>query len=196
MYLPGVDRRSAALELSPADEAPGGGAPGAAGLAPLRAALRLAASPEDVMSVLVLEARSLGATSAVGYLRRGDALEFASGMGRAEDAGEWLRAVPLSAQIPVARATREGRGGWYRSRAALAAAFPGWAERVPHAARFGALAALPIRRGGVVLGAVGFAFDEERAFGPRERALLTAAVAAGARALERCRRAGAGGVEG
>lgn len=138
------------------------------------------------MSVLVLEAeRAFGAASAVAYLASGATLELTAAMGRAEDADEWLRAVPLEAQIPVARALREGRPCWFESRAALAAAFPGWATRVPHAERFGALAALPLRRGDRALGAIGFAFDDERAFPAETRALFSAAAEEGAAALGR-----------
>ena len=141
------------------------------------------------MSVLVLEAeRVFGSASSVAYLRRGDALEFVAAVGRVEDADEWLRSVPVEAHIPVARATREGEPGWYESGAALAAAFPGWRERVPHAERFGALAALPLRVGDATLGAIGLAFDEERPFPPEERALLLAAAAEGAAALAFARR--------
>lgn len=141
------------------------------------------------MSVLVLEAeRVFGSTSSVAYLRRGDALEFVAAVGRVEDADEWLRTVPVEAHVPVARAVREGAPGWYESRAALAAAFPGWRERVPHAERFGALAALPLRIGDATLGAIGLAFDEERAFPPEERAVLSAVAAEGAAALDQARR--------
>jgi GAF domain-containing protein len=149
-------------------------------------ALGIARTAEDVMSVLVLEAEEVfGAASSVAYLRSGDSLELVAAMGRAEDAHEWLRRVPLGAHIPVARAVREGRSGWYESRAALAAAFPGWAERVPHAERFGALAALALRRGEAVLGAVGLAFDVERPFLPEERGHLETVATEGAIALER-----------
>jgi hypothetical protein len=154
-------------------------------------ALRLACSAEDVMSVLVLEAeQTFGASSAVAYLVRGAALEFAAAVGRAEDAHEWLHSVPRDAQIPVARAVREGRPCWFECRAALAAAFPGWMARVPHAERFGALAALPLRRGEATLGAVGLAFDLERRFSRDERAALETAAAEGALGLERVGGAG------
>jgi hypothetical protein len=157
-------------------------------LASLTLSLRGARTAEDVMSVLVLEAeRSFGASSAVAYGLEGATLELIAALGRAEDANEWLRSVPVTAQIPVARAIRDGQPGWYVSRAALAEAFPGWAERVPHAERFGALAALPLRRGHATLGAVGFAFDQERAFAPAERRALLAAAAEGALALTRVR---------
>jgi GAF domain-containing protein len=157
-------------------------------IAGLALALRMARTAEDVMSVLVLEAEgAFGAASAVAYALAGANLELVAAMGRAEDAHEWLRVVPLSAQIPVARAIREGRPGWYESRQDLAAAFPGWAERVPHADRFGALAALPLRRAHATLGAVGFAFDQGRTFGPEVRAVLQAVAAEGAVALARVR---------
>jgi GAF domain-containing protein len=160
-------------------------------------ALRLARTTEDVMSVLVLEAeRTFGAASAVAYAHGGATLELVAAMGRAEDSSEWIRSVPLDAQIPVARAVREGRPCFFESRQALAEAFPGWAARVPHAERFGALAALPLRRGEVVLGGVGFAFDTERPFLPEERAALFGAVEEGAVAFERTRLAEEGAAAG
>lgn len=138
------------------------------------------------MGVLLLEAeRAFGAASAVAYVRRAHGLEFVAAMGRAEDAHEWLRAIPLDAQIPVALATRRGVPCWFESRTALEVAFPGWSTRVPHAARFGALVALPLRAGEAVLGAIGFAFDDERPFPEDERAALAAAALAGAAALQR-----------
>ncbi|HEX9401625.1 MAG TPA: PAS domain-containing protein [Anaeromyxobacter sp.] len=152
------------------------------------AALSQARTAEDVMSVLVLQAdRAFGVVSAVAFVRKGDQVELVAAMGPAEDRRERLASLPLDAPIPAARAARDGIPFWFESAEALDAAFPGFVHSAPHLSAFGSLAALPLRVGETILGAVAFGFAKARSLPPEERALLVAAAEQCALALDRAR---------
>ncbi len=154
----------------------------------ITAALSQARTPEDVLSVLVFQAnRAFGVLSAVAYLRKGDELELGAAMGGATESRPRMARLPMDLPIPVAAATRHGVPLWFESQEALLAAFPGLPELVPYSAAFGAVAALPLRVGGEIVGGVEFAFDAPRAFRPEDRELLGAAAEQCALALDRAR---------
>ncbi len=152
------------------------------------AALSQARTAEDVMSVLVLQAdRAFGVVSAVAFVRKGDRVVPVAAMGPAEDPRGRLASLPLDAQIPAVRAARDGVPFWLESAEALEAAFPEFLRSAPHLRRLGSLAALPLRLGETVLGAVAFGFAESGPFPAEERALLSAAAEQCALALDRAR---------
>jgi signal transduction histidine kinase len=158
----------------------------------LTSALSSAHTREEVLSVLVHQSnRSLGASSAVAFLVASGGLELAAARGAAAAASDPVahrfQRLPLDEGLPVAEVVRTGEAIWIEDGATLAARFPRLAEYAPHAVAYGAMAALPLRVGAEVLGAVGFGFDAPRTFSPEERGLLLGAAEQSALALDRAR---------
>ena len=151
-------------------------------------ALSQARTVEDVMSVLVLHAdRAFGISSAAGYVLEGDALELVAAMGPAEESRDRIRRLPLDSPYPAAAAARTREPLWLETREAIATRFPRLTELAPYAGGFAAMAALPLKVGGTLLGAVGFGFAGRLPFPPEERDLLAAAAEQCALALDRAR---------
>ncbi len=151
-------------------------------------ALSQARTAEDVMSVLALQAdRAFGVYSVAAYVLRGDALELVSAMGPAGESSDRIRRIPLDSPYPAATAAREREAIWLETPHAIATRFPQLVQLAPYAARFGAMAALPLRAGDTILGSVGFGFANPGAFPPEERELLAAAAEQCAIALDRAR---------
>jgi PAS domain S-box-containing protein len=156
----------------------------------ITAALSGASTADDVAQHLADGAHGvLGAQHAVVYLVESDraTLRLGAAAGRAQACRDGLERIPLSHRLPPAGAARTGEACWLETRDAVRAAFPEVRELVPYGDDIGAMAALPLRARGEVLGALGFAFDEERTFGTEERELLSSVADQGAQALDRAR---------
>jgi PAS domain S-box-containing protein len=152
------------------------------------AALSQARTEEDVMSVLALQAdRAFGVCSAVAYVARDGALELVASMSPAAAGHRPPRRIALDAPLPVAAAAREGAAIWLDTLDDVAARFPEAAGVAPHAPGVAAIAALPLRMGGELLGAVAFGFEAHGPFPAEERDLLAAAAEQSALALDRAR---------
>jgi serine/threonine-protein kinase RsbW len=91
--------------------------------------------------------------------------------------------VPLSTRTPLAAAARDGHVVWVERRSELVRAFPDVSSR----GLSGSALAVPVRRGGEVVGAMAFAFVEPGAVTLERRAVATLAAELGAQALERAR---------
>jgi PAS domain S-box-containing protein len=153
------------------------------------AALSAASTVEEVAAVVVDAAHAaLGAHTAVIYVHDpgSPTLSLAATVGHME-APRRLARLTVDAPTPAARAARTGEASWIESPEELAAAFPGFASVYPPAAAIGAVAALPLRARGKVLGALGFAFEEARRFEPDERDLLSSVADQCGQALDRAR---------
>jgi signal transduction histidine kinase len=153
-----------------------------AALHAVTAALSAALTPSEVLAAIAARGAALpGACGcAVGVLAATGTLEVACRRGHAERVGGGALAPPPWVTTPLATAARERR-------AVLAMGCT-----ISHGAAAcgdapGALAALPLEAGGVVLGAVGLEFSGPEAFGEEERAFLQAFAHQAAQALERAR---------
>ncbi len=153
------------------------------------AAMSGASTAEEVATGLVHSARDvLGAQSAIVYLLEPEraALRLGAAAGRAADAHR-LDRLPLAHPHPASRVARTGEPCWLETRAAIAGTLPRLRELVPYGDAIGAIAALPLRARGEVLGSLGLSFDEERAFGAEDRELLSSVADQCAQALDRAR---------
>jgi PAS domain S-box-containing protein len=154
------------------------------------AAFSQARTAEEVAAVMARHGRDdLAATSAVvlALERDGESLLIAAAEGHAASRSSELRRVPLDTPSPAAVVARTGEPLWLESAASIHGRYPRLSELIPDTSRLRALAALPLRAGANVLGALAFGFDEERSFGPEDRALLGAVAEQGGQALERAR---------
>jgi GAF domain-containing protein/anti-sigma regulatory factor (Ser/Thr protein kinase) len=152
----------------------------------LTAGLSAAVRASDVADALARGvAEALGALGGAFGLVDGDELVVVeAGPDAARRAVAPGTRMPLSLRAPIAAAAREGHAVWVESQPELARAFPDAARL-----RGGAHSALavPVRRGGTVIGAMAFAFAEKGAVTLERRAVATLAAELGAQALERAR---------
>jgi serine phosphatase RsbU (regulator of sigma subunit)/anti-sigma regulatory factor (Ser/Thr protein kinase) len=149
----------------------------------LTASLSAAVRPGDVAEALasgIVEA--LGARRGSFGLVEGEELVVVESGESSEGVGPPTR-VPLSTRTPLAAAAREGHVVWVERRAELVRAFP---DATGGGVSRSALA-VPVRRGGAVIGAMAFAFVESGAVTLERRAVATLAAELGAQALERAR---------
>jgi PAS domain S-box-containing protein len=154
----------------------------------ITAALSQARTEEDVMSVLVLQAdRAFGVSAAVAYVLRDGRLELTAAVGPPLLDHERYSPLSLDAPVPVAAAARSGMSIWLSSPEEISRNFPELAEFAPHSRSFSALAALPLRVGNAILGAVGFGFATPGPPPLDERDLLVAGAEQCALALDRAR---------
>jgi PAS domain S-box-containing protein len=154
------------------------------------AALSRASTAGEVAEVLVTEAMgALRGSSCAVFMLHASAgrLHLAAAVGMADTARDRLATLPVDAPIPVAAVVRLGEPLWLETQEQLVASFPELPRFAPYAARMGALAALPLKVGECVLGAVTFGFDAARAFSPEKRELMTAIAQQCAQALDRAR---------
>jgi PAS domain S-box-containing protein len=146
-------------------------------------ALSHAGTPEDVARALVEEgASALGAD--VGVLARqadADTLELIAHRGLAAGPPAGAR-FPITVEGPLGAVLRTGEEYLVETAAEFRARF---ADTAAYDAAHGAVAALPLKVGERVVGAVAFRFVDERAFPAEERDLLRTLVAQSAQALER-----------
>jgi CheY-like chemotaxis protein len=159
----------------------------------LAEALRRADTVEQVADALVAHGLpAVGGCVAVLAVLAPDGKEFYCPRvaGYPEEVADGWRRFPIDAPVPIAEAVREGRPvllGTLEQRAAYYP--PGLALPAVRVGR--ALAAVPMRQGEVV-GGLGFAFPDDRAFDEGERAGLARVAGLCAEALERVRRGGLG----
>jgi CheY-like chemotaxis protein len=164
-----------------------------ASLRPLAAALVQAGTIEQVADALVcLGLPALNACVTVLALLGEDGKQFYCSRvaGYPEEVADAWRRFPADAPVPIAEAVREDRPvllGTLEQRAAYYP--PDFPLPKPCVGR--ALAAVPMRRGGVV-GGLGFTFPDDRTFDEGERATLLAVARLCAEALARVRRDGLG----
>ena len=162
-------------------------------LRPLADALARAGTVEQVADALVGHGLpALGGCVAVLALLDEGGGEFYCPRvaGYPEEVADAWRRFPADAPVPIARAVREGGPVLLGTLEERAAFYPRGLA-LP-AARVGrALAAVPMRHGGVV-GGLGFTFPDDRAFDEGERTALLAAAGLCAEALGRVRRGGVG----
>ena len=88
----------------------------------------------------------------------------AAAVGMANTARDRLATLPVDAPIPVAAVVRLGEPLWLETQSSSPRAFRSCTTS--RRERMGALAALPLKIGECVLGAVTFGFDAARAFSP------------------------------
>ena len=149
----------------------------------LTASLSAAVRPADVAEALARGvAEALGARRGSFGLVEGDELLVVEPGNGTAGTGPPSR-VPLSIRTPLAAAAREGHVVWVERRAELVRAFPDATRGVVS----GSALAVPVRRGGAVIGAMAFAFRESGAVTLERRAVATLAAELGAQALERAR---------
>jgi GAF domain-containing protein/anti-sigma regulatory factor (Ser/Thr protein kinase) len=152
----------------------------------LTASLSAAVRPSDVADALARGvAEALGAQGGAFGLVEGDELVVVeAGPDAPRRAVAPSTKMPLSVRAPIAAAAREGRSVWVETHAELVRGFPD-AARLTRAVS--SALAVPVRRGGSVIGAMAFAFAEPGAVTLERRAVATLAAELGAQALERAR---------
>lgn len=151
------------------------------------AALAAALTPEDVAQVMIDQGiTALGAYAGALVLRQEDAPLLDVLISQGYPPGSWNgdATLPLSAPLPISDAARTGEAIWLTNGAA-------YVERYPHlssaAHRSAAIAALPLRSGGRVIGALGLSFAAPQPFTADDRRYAFALVNLCGQALERAR---------
>jgi GAF domain-containing protein len=148
------------------------------------AALAEARFPVDVARVVATQVGGVvGAHQAVLAVPDAGELVIVESSGLSKRTATELARFAVDADLPLARAYRSGIPVWLRTAADRAREYP---TRVPleHPA---SVACLPLIVNGVKLGAIGFGFPTEHAFGADERALIDDLARNAALALERTR---------
>jgi GAF domain-containing protein len=181
-------RTAVALERLRLLEAERGAARRTEALQRVGALLSAAATAEDVLHVAIdVGLATIGAAGgSIAYPQRGTAAmrRVTAGYSREDAAGTW-ETVPVESDLPGPEAARTGAAVWLGDRAGAEARYPLLAEVFSHT-QWGSLCALPLpvgmRRGFFVA-----FFDDEREFGPDDRAFTEAIVTLCAQALERAR---------
>ncbi|NTU84074.1 MAG: GAF domain-containing protein [Chloroflexales bacterium] len=151
------------------------------------ASLSTALTPTDVAQVIVAQgAAALGAYAGI-LVRCHDQLpllELVASQGYTISAWGDGTTLPLDAPLPLAEAVRTGRAIWLHDPAEYAAHYPHLAG-LPQ--RSTAVAALPLRAAGQLVGAIGFSFATPQPFTAEDRAFAATLAEHGAQALERAR---------
>jgi PAS domain S-box-containing protein len=158
-------------------------------IAAVAQALSEATSPGAVADVLVQRAHDvLDAAGTVVFFAadedgRSASLIASRGMPAAR-MGRY-QPMPLDAQTPLADAMRTDQPVLIETRAKLVAAYPGLADSPVAAEQLQAVAAIPLRQRGRVVGGFAVSFAAPHRFDPDERAFLLSIAEQGALALER-----------
>ena len=154
------------------------------------AALSSAVTPAQVADAVL--GQGVDALEAiVGVMTRltedGHTLEIVGSRGLAEGVGEaWLR-IPLDAPLPLAEAARTGEPVWINQTAEYLARYPASDATTISPLGNEAIAALPLRVEGRILGALAFRFAPPRIPTSAERAFITTLAYQCSIALERAR---------
>jgi PAS domain S-box-containing protein len=159
-----------------------------AGLQSVTAGLSRALSPDEVAGVVIAQGVDLLGAQAGLLVIAGDdgRLHVQRSSGYPKDYLEQFFPMPADSALASAEVARSGEPVWLQSQAAAAERYPSLARaRAPHALE--ALAVVPLRFEGRVLGVLGLSFDTEQVFEQADRALLMALAGAAAQALERAR---------
>jgi signal transduction histidine kinase len=139
----------------------------------------------DVGSAATDAVDVLGAAAAVVYFARGDGtFQWASHRGFPSEVAEWQRLDP-HAPLPLSTAMRTGEPVWVTGYQELVAAYPAVALSTVPSERLQAVAALPLKLHGRVLGGIAFSFADERWFSAPERDVLLSLAQQCAQAVER-----------
>jgi signal transduction histidine kinase/PAS domain-containing protein len=149
----------------------------------LTAQLSGALAKDDVAAIMVRAGReALGAAAGYVWLLEDDHLVLTARDSLSRLSIEAFARIPLSTDIPVCNALREGRPLTFDSRAALTRAYAG--ATVP--SDFNGWAVIPLIVGGKAIGSTSFSFEGERALTADDRELLDAIMGQTSLALERC----------
>lgn len=154
------------------------------------AALSSAVTPAQVADAVV--GQGVDALEAiVGVMTRvsddGRTLEIVGSRGLAPGVSETWRCIPLDAPLPLAEAARTGEPVWINEAAEYLARYPATADAALSPLGNEAIAALPLRVEGRVLGALAFRFAPPRIPTSAERAFITTLAYQCSIALERAR---------
>ncbi|WP_025415101.1 PAS domain-containing sensor histidine kinase [Gemmatirosa kalamazoonensis] len=152
------------------------------------AALSRAATPQDVVRVVIDEGRrALGARGGfASTLVDGDMLDIVDAFDYGDELLRVFRRAPLAAPYPACEAARTGAPVWLASRAERIVRYPALAD-AEATRRFASWMFLPLTSPDGVLGVLSFTFAEERAFEPEERTFAVALAEQCAQALDRAR---------
>jgi PAS domain S-box-containing protein len=167
----------------------------------LTAGLAAALTPEHVAASALLPALSVLQAQGVALMLRADsdaagglALAVRGAAGYPTELVESWRRTPLTGDTPAGQAVLSGEPVYVGSVAEARERFPAMFG-VPTAVTQRAWAALPLRAGGVIIGALGVGFVDEREFPPAERRFLEAVADQCALAVERTRLYGTAATE-
>ena len=165
----------------------------------LTAGLAAALTPEQVAASALLPALSMLEAQGVALILReddGDApmLTVRGAAGYQSQVVQRWRRLPLDAATPAGYAVLAGTPVYVASTAEAQERFPAM-FRVPSTLTQRARAAVPLRAGGVAIGALGVGFREERDFPPPERRFLETVADQCALAVERTRLYGTAATE-
>jgi signal transduction histidine kinase/ActR/RegA family two-component response regulator len=154
------------------------------------AALSSAVTPAQVADAVV--GQGVDALEAiVGVMTRvaddGRTLEIVGSRGLAEGVSETWRCIPLDAPIPLAEAARTGEPVWINEAAEYLARYPEASDAALSPLGNEAIAALPLKVEGRILGALAFRFAPPRIPTSAERAFITTLAYQCSIALERAR---------
>ena len=148
-----------------------------------------ALTPSEVAAVIARAALpALGATRfALAMLDADrDALEVVGAVGYAPAILERYRVIPIEVSFPLCDVVRSGTARFLPSAVERAEHYPHLADlRTDNGA--GAMAALPLRGSGRIVGALGFNWSEDRAFSSEDIAFLDVLAQQCGQALERAR---------
>ncbi len=154
------------------------------------AALSSAVTPAQVADAVL--GQGVDALEAiVGVMTRltddGRTLEIVGSRGLAEGVGEAWRTIALDAQVPLAEAARTGEPVWINRTSEYLARYPAPDDAALSPLGNEAIAALPLRVEGRLLGALAFRFAPPRIPTSAERAFITTLAYQCSIALERAR---------
>ncbi|HUE77888.1 MAG TPA: PAS domain S-box protein [Longimicrobiales bacterium] len=151
----------------------------------ITAGLSEAVSPAAVAEVIVEQGvAALGAAHGSLVLRDGETLEIVRSVGLPKDVARTFRTMSLDADVPIAEAVRTGEMILLGTRAERDARFPNLRE-VRERMGSGAVAAVPLRSAGEMIGGLAFGYEEERPFTEEERDFLSSLARQCVQALER-----------
>ena len=165
----------------------------------LTAGLAAALTPEHVAASALLPALSMLEAQGVALILREDdgdtsTLSVRGAAGYQSQVVQRWRRLPLDASTPAGYAVLAGTPVYVGSMAEAQERFPAM-FRVPSTLSQRAWAAVPLRAGGVAIGALGVGFGEERTFPPSERRFLETVADQCALAVERTRLYGTAATE-
>jgi PAS domain S-box-containing protein len=149
------------------------------------ASLARAATRGEIAEIMARAGvEAMGASAAWVGLLDGRMLRHAASVGYPEALASSLTEIPLASDRPAATVVREDVAYWFPSSGELRAAYP---HLVPEFAKldFEALAMVPLRGIGRMLGFLSVHFAERHEFGVSERDLVTTLAAQCSQALER-----------
>ena len=112
------------------------------------------------------------------------AVELVTDVGYSDDARRAYGIVPLSARLPVTDVARSGVAIYFANRTDLTSRYPALTQTIEASSRH-ALAVVPLRAGGDVMGVLAFAFDAPCTFDGTDREFAAALATQCAQAMER-----------